>query len=60
MTGGLGDVGGPGQPVEVQHQVPERGHHAGCGPGADLAGVFGEGDVAGGGRPLSLTVELCC
>ena len=46
VSEGLGDVGGAVYSQDAECQVPQRGHGAGSGVGADLAAVFVVGDVA--------------
>jgi hypothetical protein len=42
----VGDLGVTGQAEQPDRQVAQGGYDLGAGGGADVAGVFGEGDVA--------------
>src|SRR5687768_13656745 len=46
MAAGGGDVRPSLLPEESQHRVAEGGHHAGCRPSPNAAGVLTEGDIA--------------
>lgn len=46
VSEGLGDVGAAVYSQDAECQVPQRGHGAGSGVGADLGAVFVVGDVA--------------
>src|SRR5436305_169483 len=46
VAAGVGDVGASGQAQGADRQVAEGGQCSGCGAGAQLGGVFAEGDVA--------------
>jgi hypothetical protein len=45
VAAGVGDVGEPGVPEGAGDQVADSGVGTGLVPGADLLGVFAEGDV---------------
>ena len=47
MSQGLGDVGGAGQPVQGDGQVPQGGHDLRAVSGADLGDVLPEGHING-------------
>jgi hypothetical protein len=55
MSEGLGDVGDAVYPQDAEGQIPERGHGAGSGVGADLGAVFVVGHV-----PYPVKTVLYC